>query len=300
MAALPYIQLYIADYLADTMHLQAEEHGAYLLLIFNYWQTAKPIPKNRLQAIARVSNERWTDVERTLSEFFNDTGTHWQHDRIDSDLIKIEEKQSQAARAGRASAAARKAKNKQKSGSVATPVATDVEIPLEQNANHKDTDTDTDTDTENRKKKQKKSKPDSWKRFFDAYPENKKGGTDAAAWKAAQREGLDDEDFEAMVADVEKRKRLCVSWYSTYALGITRYISERFWLTPITPDIRKQHGEPNETVTDAEFINQLDPEIARQLLAKSPGDIPGVAVSSGGRPASMGAGVQAPALKRIC
>ena len=52
MAALPYMQLYIADYLADTMHLSAEEHGAYLLLMFNYWQTGKPIPKNRLAKIA--------------------------------------------------------------------------------------------------------------------------------------------------------------------------------------------------------------------------------------------------------
>ncbi|WP_252363484.1 YdaU family protein, partial [Escherichia coli] len=86
MAALPYMQLYIADYLADTMHLSAEEHGAYLLLMFNYWQTGKPIPKNRLAKIARLTNERWADVEPSLREFFHDNGDEWVHLRIEEDL----------------------------------------------------------------------------------------------------------------------------------------------------------------------------------------------------------------------
>ncbi|HCM1919149.1 TPA: DUF1376 domain-containing protein [Salmonella enterica subsp. salamae serovar 28:r:e,n,z15] len=77
MAALPYMQLYITDYLADTMHLSAEEHGAYLLLMFNYWQTGKPIPKNRLAKIARVSRERWMEMEPDLSDFFDDDGNCW-------------------------------------------------------------------------------------------------------------------------------------------------------------------------------------------------------------------------------
>ena len=85
MAALPYMQLYIADYLADTMHLSAEEHGAYLLLMFNYWQTGKPIPKNRLAKIARLTNERWADVEPSLQEFFCDNGEEWVHLRIAED-----------------------------------------------------------------------------------------------------------------------------------------------------------------------------------------------------------------------
>ena len=108
MASLPYIQLYVADYLADTMHLSTEEHGAYLLLIFNYWQTGKPIPKNRLQSIVRVGNDRWTTVERSLSEFFNDTGTHWQHSRIDTDLEIANAAQKQRSDAGKASAEAKK------------------------------------------------------------------------------------------------------------------------------------------------------------------------------------------------
>lgn len=92
MAALPYMQLYIADYLADTMHLSAEEHGAYLLLMFNYWQTGKPIPKNRLAKIARLTNERWADVEPSLQEFFCDNGEEWVHLRIEEDLASVREK----------------------------------------------------------------------------------------------------------------------------------------------------------------------------------------------------------------
>jgi len=109
MAALPYMQFYVAEYQADTMHLTAEEHGAYLLLIFNYWQTGKPIPKKRLQKIARVSSDRWTGVKDTLSEFFKDTGDEWVHDRIEADLKAAKDAQAQRAAAGKASAEARKA-----------------------------------------------------------------------------------------------------------------------------------------------------------------------------------------------
>ncbi|HFN5126739.1 TPA: YdaU family protein, partial [Pseudomonas aeruginosa] len=110
MAALPYIQLYVADYLADTMHLSTEEHGAYLLLIFNYWQTGKPIPKVRLSRIARVPNDRWPAVEASLSEFFNDNGNEWVHERIERDLLAVDSTRNQRSAAGKASAAAKKAR----------------------------------------------------------------------------------------------------------------------------------------------------------------------------------------------
>lgn len=110
MAALPYMQFYVADYLADTMHLSTEEHGAYLLLIFNYWQTGKPLPKNRLAGIARLSNDRWTDVERSLSEFFIDDGNAWVHQRIERDLISVKGAQAQRREAGIISAQKRAAK----------------------------------------------------------------------------------------------------------------------------------------------------------------------------------------------
>jgi len=151
MAALPYIQLYTADYLADTMHLTTEEHGAYLLLIFNYWQTGKAIPKKRLQKIARVPNDRWPSVEDSLSEFFSDDGENWVHDRIERDLEAVKEAQEQRVRAGKASAEARKRSQQAKKKRNDSDRSTSVEQPLEHTANetptNKDTDTDTDSDT---------------------------------------------------------------------------------------------------------------------------------------------------------
>ena len=54
MAALPYMQLYVADYLADTMHLTAEQDGIYRRLIDHYMETQKPLPNNSA-ALARIS-----------------------------------------------------------------------------------------------------------------------------------------------------------------------------------------------------------------------------------------------------
>ncbi|EEV7702525.1 TPA: DUF1376 domain-containing protein [Escherichia coli] len=150
MAALPYMQLYIADYLADTMHLSAEEHGAYLLLMFNYWQTGKPIPKNRLAKIARLTNERWADVEPSLQEFFCDNGEEWVHLRIEEDLASVREKLTKKSVAGKASVQARRSRKETdvqtKQERNLTGVQTDVEVVFEHDVNTKATNKDTDKD----------------------------------------------------------------------------------------------------------------------------------------------------------
>lgn len=150
MAALPYMQLYIADYLADTMHLSAEEHGAYLLLMFNYWQTGKPIPKNRLAKIARLTNERWADVRPSLQEFFCDNGEEWVHLRIEEDLASVREKLTKKSAAGKASVQARRSRKEAdvqtKQERNLTGVQTDVEVVFEHDVNTKATNKDTDKD----------------------------------------------------------------------------------------------------------------------------------------------------------
>lgn len=148
MAALPYMQLYIADYLADTMHLSTEEHGAYLLLMFNYWQTGRAIPKNRLAKIARVSSERWGAVEESLREFFTDNGTEWIHKRIEDDLHSVRETLAKKSAAGKASVQSRRNRKEAQSASENNTCLTGVDSVFEQEPNTKATNKDPDKDKE--------------------------------------------------------------------------------------------------------------------------------------------------------
>ena len=150
MAALPYIQLYTADYLADTAHLSTLEHGAYLLLIFNYWQRGesfrakdKQTLNKRLATVARLSIEEWGDVADTLSEFFIVTETEWMHRRIEDDLAAVLEKSIKASAAGKASADKRSRKSNGRTIG-AEQALNECTTNAQQSFNHTDTDTDTD------------------------------------------------------------------------------------------------------------------------------------------------------------
>jgi len=197
MAALPYMQFYVADYLADTTHLTAEEHGAYMLLLFSYWQTGKPLRIDRLATVARIPNDRWPSVAETLSEFFHVTETHWVQFRVEADLEAVNSKVVTASNAGKASARAKALKKQQELNGCSTDVAD----PLQRNGNHIDTDTDTD--------KNIKSTPpmaeDLFPKFWKLYP-NKKGK--AAAQKAWAKLHVTDDLFNLIAQGLARQ---CVS-----------------------------------------------------------------------------------------
>lgn len=148
------MQLYVADYLADTQHLTTEEHGAYLLLLFSYWQTGKALRHDRLAPVARLSNERWIDVKESLREFFFEDGNQWIHFRVEADLEAVNSKSIKASGAGKASARARAARKQEASQTKST----NVERPIERTLNH--TDTDTETDKEQKPCDQQAESPD--------------------------------------------------------------------------------------------------------------------------------------------
>jgi len=213
MAALPYMQLYVADYLADTAHLTTEEHGAYLLLLFSYWQTGKPLRADRLASVSRMSNERWTDAEQTLKDFFHVSNGTWTHFRVEADLEKVGSKSKNNSEAGKASARARALAKQELEKANSTNVATNVERTYQRNVNHaRSGDTDTDTDTE-QKQDQKLSSPSKlddgmFQKFWSAYPNKKAKGSAEKAWAKIKP----DQQLSETIVQAVMKQRASEDW----------------------------------------------------------------------------------------
>ena len=108
MAALPYMNFYVGDYLADTMHLSTLEHGAYLLLIMHYWRTGKPIDISHIPSICGLTKRQFNNIKNTLlAFFFVDELGKVRHHRIEVELNEAKQKVNQRKAAGKASAAKR-------------------------------------------------------------------------------------------------------------------------------------------------------------------------------------------------
>lgn len=81
-----WMPLYIGNYKADTAHLGALEHGAYLMLIMHYWQAESlPDDDKQLARIACTSPAEWRRIRPTIAAFF-DGG--WKHQKIERELAK--------------------------------------------------------------------------------------------------------------------------------------------------------------------------------------------------------------------
>jgi uncharacterized protein YdaU (DUF1376 family) len=119
-----WMPIYIGDYLADTMHLSAEEHGAYLLAIMHYWKSGGAFPKSQLKNICRCSD---VTLHVTLG-FFQEKDGFLHHKRIDKELARAIESREKNKNKTAAATAARLAKAKAKAEAEAQTanVTTDV------------------------------------------------------------------------------------------------------------------------------------------------------------------------------
>jgi uncharacterized protein YdaU (DUF1376 family) len=76
----------VGDYLADTMHLTAFQHGIYLLLIMHYFKRGDlPDDEASLARIAKISVPQWRRQAGPAITLFSREGGAWRHRRVDAE-----------------------------------------------------------------------------------------------------------------------------------------------------------------------------------------------------------------------
>lgn len=82
---------YIGDYRRDTSRLSTLEHGAYMLLLMDYYATQTPLPDDDevLARIALVSPSDWQAIRLKIARLFQIEDGEWRHKRIDAELLRM-------------------------------------------------------------------------------------------------------------------------------------------------------------------------------------------------------------------
>lgn len=93
-----WMPLWIGAYLADTMTLTTQQHGAYLLLLFAYWRNRGPLGDDDqdLASIVKASPDEWISLRKKLERFFSIEAGVWRHKRADDELKKAKDGRAKA------------------------------------------------------------------------------------------------------------------------------------------------------------------------------------------------------------
>lgn len=161
-----WMPIYTGDYLKNTMHLNAEEHGAYFLLMCHYWQHGKiKNDKKTIQNIAKLSLKK---LENVLAFFTLNEG-YFIHERIEEEKQQAIDNKERQRKRTEAATRARHPKKPSVTGNV-TPSVTDTPSP-----------SPSPLSKEESKKNIKKSFEDFWKE----YPNKKKQPSAEKAYRKA-------------------------------------------------------------------------------------------------------------------
>lgn len=114
MSERPFMQLYVSDFIGDTLSLSTEQIGAYMLLLMAMWNAGGRLPADdaKLARIVRLSVKKWRAIAADLMTFFDgDDDAIW-HNRLTRELHKSESKSQSRASAGAIGGRAKSLKNK--------------------------------------------------------------------------------------------------------------------------------------------------------------------------------------------
>ena len=116
------MKLYVADYLGDTHHLGALEHGAYLLLLMGMWRAGGSLPAAdaNLSRLARCTPAEWDAIKEVVLPFFTRSRGKLTHGRLTAEIAKYESTSGKRSEAGKQGAAKKASKNNGQAQAIAS------------------------------------------------------------------------------------------------------------------------------------------------------------------------------------
>lgn len=122
MSERPFMQLYVSDFIGDTLALSAEGVGAYMLLLMAMWNAGGSLPADdpKLARIARMSVKKWRALAAEIMPYFDASDGVIRHNRLTKELEKSESKSQSRAAAGAEGGRAKALKDQQSSLANAT------------------------------------------------------------------------------------------------------------------------------------------------------------------------------------
>lgn len=124
MAEFPALPLWTDAYLGDTMHLDATEHGAYLLLLIAAWRTdatSLPDDDKTLARYARCTTKVWSRIRPIMAAFFEVRDGRWTQLRLREEKHIVQRRRDAQASNGKASALKRKERHATKRPTTGQP-----------------------------------------------------------------------------------------------------------------------------------------------------------------------------------
>jgi uncharacterized protein YdaU (DUF1376 family) len=124
MSERPFMQLFVSDFVGDTLQLSTEQVGAYLLLLMALWNADGALPDDpaKLSRVARVPVESWPSVWSDLASYFTVSGGKVTQERLSRELARFARKSAARSDAGRRGAAAKSLKANGRGKAIATPL----------------------------------------------------------------------------------------------------------------------------------------------------------------------------------
>jgi uncharacterized protein YdaU (DUF1376 family) len=193
MAEFPALPLFTDAYLADTIHLTAAQHGAYILLLMAAWRLpdcALPNDDKFLAKIARMDKRTWEANKAVVLSFWTlGPDAKLRQGRLLDERKFAEQRRDRQSQAGQASALKRKERGSKTltSGSNQNPTPTPTPTPIKKGGSPLPPET---APPEPRGvgalrlvASENKAKASRWAEFRTAYP-NREGGQ---GWPNAER-----------------------------------------------------------------------------------------------------------------